>query len=47
MLRTQLNNEYFQDLMDKSGDFGVNVEGHRAVMLVNPNWQYLTFISRY
>ncbi|KXN91501.1 Type-1 glutamine synthetase 2 [Leucoagaricus sp. SymC.cos] len=30
MLRTQLNNEYFQDIIDKALNFEVNVEGHHT-----------------
>lgn len=29
MLRTQINNDYFQDLMDKAAVFNVEIEGHR------------------
>lgn len=32
MLRTQLNNDYFQDIIDKALDFEVNVEGHRKLL---------------
>ncbi|EKM82464.1 hypothetical protein AGABI1DRAFT_111081 [Agaricus bisporus var. burnettii JB137-S8] len=30
LLRTQLNNEYFHDLIDKAKEFGVEVEGHHT-----------------
>ena len=31
MLRTQLNNAYFQDIMDEALNFGVQVESHRMI----------------
>jgi len=31
MLRTQLNNAYFQDIMDEALHFGVQVESHRMI----------------
>ncbi|KAI5124576.1 hypothetical protein M0805_003095 [Coniferiporia weirii] len=30
LLRTQLNNEYFQDLFDESIKFGIHIEGHHT-----------------
>ncbi|KAK1216366.1 hypothetical protein PQX77_020980 [Marasmius sp. AFHP31] len=30
MLRTQLNNAYFQDIFDRAAEFGVNIEGHHT-----------------
>ena len=29
LLRTQLNNQYFHDLFDKSSQFQISIEGHR------------------
>ncbi|CAK5264679.1 unnamed protein product [Mycena citricolor] len=30
MLRTQLNNDYFHDLFDRSADFDIDIEGHHT-----------------